>query len=257
MKRLNSRKNEQLPQEILKRNRLLLHYLDYANKAFASGFADIPALNCNTTVYPDYIALSGYPSDYHHTERTGVGFWEYDDVFDGKDSLWRAIYDGDEDRIKFFKKRYEGINFAFTPDTSQFGDIHRIENWHRLFRARIMGIWFAVEIGAVVIPTITFANIGDLDFALQGLEDCSVVAFSTKGFIRDKIERPILEEAVKRTIAKLKLKTIIVYDVCGDDFEVRKIFKSATDAGIRLVIPDNALKLRNTARKQGSNYTQN
>lgn len=49
------------------RKKLNLSYLRYANLTHAAGKHDLPALACNTEVFPDYIALSGYPSQYRKT----------------------------------------------------------------------------------------------------------------------------------------------------------------------------------------------
>lgn len=71
-----------------------------------------------------------------------------------------------------------------------------------------------MELGAIVIPNITYPTIDSLWFHLDGLESCSVVAFSTMGYVDG-------------------------------------IFAYARKKGIRVVVPDNIMKLRNTARKRG------
>ena len=57
----------------LKKKRLLLNYLDYTNKTHKSGKLELPCIQCNTEVVPDYIALYSQVSDYHHTSKT-AGF---------------------------------------------------------------------------------------------------------------------------------------------------------------------------------------
>ena len=42
-----------------------------------------------------------------------------------------------------------------------------------------------------------------------------------------------------------KLKVIVVYDVCKDNNAVNQLFFYATQKGIKIVVPDNALKARN------------
>ncbi len=87
---------------------------------------------------------------------------------------------------------------------------------------------------------------------MDGLEDCTVVAFSTMGYVDDDVERAFLVEAVKRTVDSLALKTIIVFDICGDNEAVDDIFAYARKRGVSVVVPDNIMKLRNTARKRGA-----
>lgn len=131
------------------RKKLNLSYLRYTNLTHAAGKHDLPALACNTEVFPDYIALSGYPSQYHKTPLTAVGFWEYDEKFDGYEGLFNAIYYDQEDLLERYRSRYAGVRFLFTPDYSQFGDVSDLEEHYRLLKARIVGIWFAMELGAV------------------------------------------------------------------------------------------------------------
>ncbi|WP_308605027.1 hypothetical protein [uncultured Fibrobacter sp.] len=53
----------------LKKKRLLLHYLDYTNKTHKSGRLELPCVQCNTEIVPDYIALYSQTGDYHRTEK--------------------------------------------------------------------------------------------------------------------------------------------------------------------------------------------
>ena len=224
---------------------LNLHYLKYANKTVSCGEFDMPALYCNIDTYPDYIALYSNVKDYHKTERTAISFYQFDSVFDGKDGLFWAIYFDDKVRLEYFKERFKGVKYIITPDYSILGDIHNVENIHRIFRARIVAIWFIVEIGAIAIPNISFSDSKTAEKALSGLEESSVIAISTKGHIQDPTERDRLRENIKLIVDNLNLKTIILYDVCGNEDETRSLLSYATDKGIELIIPSNSLKERN------------
>lgn len=208
---------------------------------------DLPALACNTDIFPDYIALSRQPSLYHKTELTAVGFWEYDDVFNGHNGLEAAIYYGLEDRLDCFRKRFDGVRFLFTPDISMMGDVHVFENDRRLLMSRVIGVWLTVETSAIVIPFITAAKASDMDKAIDGLEACSVIALSTKGYVDSPIERQELKKIVRIAVDRLQLKAIVVYDVCGTNNAVRDIFAYAYERGVRVVVPMNSLKERNIA----------
>ncbi|MDO4183371.1 MAG: DUF4417 domain-containing protein [Coriobacteriia bacterium] len=231
---------------------LNLSYLRYTNKTRAEGIHDLPALSCNTSVLPDYIALYNHPADYHRTPLTAVAFYLYDSEFDGKDGLYNAIYYDDAKRQQFFRERFAGVNFFISPDVSQFGDLDDLENHYRIKKSRVIAVWLAMELGAVVIPHITFPTMASIDFSLDGLEDCSVVAFSTKGYVSDPVERAILEESVRYTVDKLSLKAIVVYDVCATDENALEIFKYAIESGVEVVVPNNMLKERNAAMKGGA-----
>ena len=54
---------------------LNLNYLHYSNKTVSKGSMDIPAICCNTEIYPDFIALYSEKGLYHKTDRTAVGFF--------------------------------------------------------------------------------------------------------------------------------------------------------------------------------------
>ena len=163
------------------RKKCCLNYLKYTNATHACGKHGLPELICNTEVFPDYNALYGQPSLYRKTKLTAVGFWQYDDVFDGIHGLYNAIYYDDTDLLNQYKERFEDVRIVFTPDYSQFGDVDDLEEAYRLKKARIVGLWFAEEMHAVVIPCITMPTAKSVGFALDGLARCSVVAFSTKG----------------------------------------------------------------------------
>ena len=222
------------------------NYLKLTNMTTSSGVHSLPVLHCAPKVLPDYIALYGNPGEYHKTELTCVCFHQYDVEFDGQNGLWAAIHYNNEKQLEEFKERFEGVKFFISPDYSQLGDVSDIENHHRILRARVVSMWLTVEVGAVVIPLVTFPTLESIDFALDGLEECEVVAFSTKGSMDDPAERGILTESVRYTVDTLgKLRAIIVYDVCMDDEKAKDVFAYATEHGVEVVIPPNKLKERN------------
>ena len=231
---------------------LNLQYLRLTNKTYAVGRHDLPELKCDPKVLPDFIALYNHPADYHKTPNTAVAFYLYDNTFDGINGLYNAIYYHDEKLLAFYKERFKGVKFFVTPDYSQLGDIDDIENHYRIKKARVVALWFVMELGAVVIPNITYPTIDSLWFYLDGLENCKVVAFSTMGYVDNKTERAYLKEAVKYTVDILDLHSIIVFDICGDNEAVEDIFQYAIQKGIHVVVPDNIMKMRNTARKRGA-----
>lgn len=225
---------------------LNLSYLNLTNKTVSKGYMDLPAINCNINKYPDYIALYSETGLYRKTEHTAVGFFEYDSDFDGENGLFWAIYYNVEERLAYFKERFNGVKYIIVPDFSELGDIHSIENTYRLFKGRLIGLWFLFEIGAVVIPNITFPTRESSDFALSGYEDSSVVLFSTKGHMDEPEEKQRLRENIRLTIDKIpKIKTIIIYDVCSNNNTTLDAFSYAINKGIEIIIPNNTLKLRN------------
>lgn len=230
---------------------LNLNYLRYANKTTSNGPLELPAIDCNLDKYPDFIALYSEKNLYTKTPYTAVSFFLFDNEFDGKNGLYWAIYYNDPNRLFYYKERFRCVRFIILPDYSILGDVHTIENQYRLFKARIVGLWFLFEIGAIAIPNITFPSPTKeyARLALSGLENCNTVAISTKGHMTNNVEASRLYANVQLAVDLLPhLKTIIVYDVCGDDLATLEAFSYAISHGIQIIIPDNTLKLRNRLR---------
>lgn len=225
---------------------LNLNYLMLSNKTISSGNMDLPTIYCKISTFPDFIALYSEVSLYNKTNCTAIAFYEYDDDFDGKYGLYWAIYYNVEERLIEFKKRFKEVKYVIIPDFSELGDIHKIENDYRLFKGRIVGLWFIFEIGAIVIPNITFPTAESVDYALDGYEESSVVAISTKGHMNSSNKIKRLKRNVHLTIDKLsKLDTIIVYDVFSSNNNTLDVFSYAIEKGIKVIIPENTLKIRN------------
>ncbi len=230
------------------RELLNFNYLKLTQKTLPVGELDLPALYCSTDIVPDYLALYSQPDTYHKTALTGICFYLFDKQFDGVNGLFNAIYYNCKKLLDFYKERFKNVKFVLSPDYSQFGDMHRWDTLFRLAKARIVALWFMVELGAVVIPSATYVAEDSFPLYFAGLENCQVVAFSTKGHIRNAAERRLLKAAVQYAVDHLPLKTIVVYSVCGKDSTSLKLFRYAIDHGINVVIPQNSLRDRNQRR---------
>ena len=238
--------------------RLNLEYINLYNKTKLVGKYDFPILYCDLPIFPDYIALYSQPSEYHKTSLTALSFYNYDNQFDGQNGLYNAIYYNNKKDLNFYKQRFQGIDFFIEPDYSVCGDIDNIENIYRIKKARLVSLWIAIELHAIVIPNITYSEEKDFEYFLDGLDEVRYVCFSTKGAITNKRNTYLLMKAVKLVTDNLKfLKGIIVFDVCKDNLYVSNIFKYAIDNGIEIIIPDNCLKMRNISRlKQNISINQ-
>jgi len=229
---------------------LNINYIDLTEQTYCIGKYDLPYVDCPDNVDIDYLALYSHIGDYNKTSNTAVCFYQYDNVFDGQYGLFNAIYYNDVKLLEYYKKRFENVDYLIAPDYSLIGDLHTIENYYRLFKARIVSLWFILELDKIVIPNITYANEDYFDIMLDGLENCNTVAFSTKGSIKNPIQRELLKKAIIRTVDSLcSLKKIIVYSVCSDNNVILNIFEYARKKGIEVVIPANVLQIKNIERK--------
>lgn len=228
--------------------KLNLNYTKWTNKTYTEGDRDMLHVISPSEADIDYLALYSKPGEYHKTKNTALCFYEFDNKYDGKNGLWNAIYYGEEKLLDIYKKRFNGIKYFIAPDYSVCGDGLETTNAHNINRARIVSIWLTIECNALVIPNITYADEKSFKYNLDGLEDCNVVAISTKGSLNNPEQLALLKKALHLVTNKLeKLRTIVVYSVSNDNSKVLDIFQLAIEKGITISIPDNLLKLRNLA----------
>ena len=236
---------------------LNLGLLDYTNLTPKYGDLDMPYIRCKMIPNIDYLATYSQPSTYFHSQGTCVTFFEYDIFFDGLYGLWNAIYYGVKELQEYYLERFQGVKCFVAPDYSKCGDVSEAENYHRQFRSRIVAIWLAMNLNAVVIPLVSCANDIGMRYMLDGMDDCTVVAFNAKGPMGDSVQLEIFIRSIKYTVDHLKnLKLIIVYSASPDKEKVLEIFKYAIESGIEVHIPDNMLQTRNRLRggdSDGSN----
>lgn len=224
---------------------LNLNFTDVTNKIHSVGEYDLPYIAAKITKYPDYIALYKDKGDYLRTDRTCVSFYNYDAAFDGLCGMWNAIYYDVAEWKNFYRERFAGVKYFIAPDYSLCGDINKIENLHRLFKARIVSIWLTLELNAVAIPNITYSNEEIFSNMLDGMENCEVIAFSTKGLRNSCKKLSLMKKALLYTVDNLpKLRTIIIYTLSKDDEKIYSWFSYAVQHEIKLIIPSNRSRRR-------------
>lgn len=230
------------------RSKLNYNYLNLTDKTVLTGDYDIPVVYCNTSAFPDYLALYSQTGYYHRTANTGVCFYQYDRVFDGINGIYNAIYYNNKKLLKEYKERFAGVKFFIMPDYSVFGDIDKAENIHRLKKSRIVSLWLSCELGAVVIPNLMYTSTKDMPIFCSGIEKCSVLALSLKSHVRRASEKSLTKAAIKYAVDNMPLKTIVVYSGCGKDETALSILQYATDNGVKIIIPNNSLRECNMRR---------
>ena len=223
---------------------------DLLNQSFLNEY-DLPIHHCDPDVYPDFIALNCEPSKYHETPITAVAFYTYDKTFDKIDGLYNAIYYGDRALLAKYEKLYKDVSFVIAPDYSMFDDIWQYENQYRLFKTRVIMLWFVLVIKAVVIPNVPFLSPDKLPLYLSGFENCTVFCFSTKSHVRYEDDRTRIRECVKYVVDTFPLKAILVYSVCGKDSTSLALFDYALSKGIDVRIIDNTMRRRNQSHLKG------
>ena len=75
---------------------------------------------------------------------------------------------------------------------------------------------------------------------LDGMENCEVVAFSTKGLRNSNEKLSLMKKALRYTVDNLlKLRTIIIYTLSKDDQKIYSWFDYAVEHNIKLILPAN------------------
>ena len=241
---LNSLSNQYNEKDL--KYKLNLKFMDLINKTTCVGLYDIPKVLSPKHVDIDYLALYSDKYEYNKTNNTCVCFYEYDKVFDSKNSLFNGIYNNDIYLLNKYKERFKDVLYFISPDYSMCGDIPETINLYNIFKSRIVSLGLTLLFDKLVIPNITYASRKSFEYMLDGLEDCYVVAFSTKGSLKDLKQKELLLEAIKYTVDYLhNLRQIIIYDVSIDNSKTLELFTYATNKGIEVMIPNNLLKERN------------
>lgn len=224
---------------------LNLSMLDYTNSTIKVGDYDMPYVRCGIIPHIDYISSYSTPGTYSYTLHTAVAFFEYDQFFDGLYGLWNGIYYGIKEIEDFYIERFRNVRFFIAPDYSKCGDSCEIENQYRQYKSRIVSIWLSHNTHAVVIPLVSCANSTGMKYMLDGMSDCTTVAFNCKGPMGDLKQLAIFKESIKYAVDNLpKLKCIIAYSTSIHRNKVLDIFSYAIQKGIEVQIPENLLHQR-------------
>lgn len=228
------------------KDRLNLNHIDLINKTHCTGKYDFPKLLSPSNVTIDYLALYSDHYEYDKTSNVCVCFYEYDKTFDGKNGLFNSILYKDDKALDRFRRRFENVNYFISPDYSLCGDCAEILNIYNIYKARVVSLALTLLFDKLVIPNITFSTRKSFEYMLDGLEECSTVAFSTKGSLKVKEQTYLFIESIRYTVDHLnRLKQIIVYDVSTDNDKIMELFRYAITKGIKVIIPNNLLKNRN------------
>ena len=232
------------------KKQLNYNHLNLTNKTICCGELDLPEIMCDLSELPDYIALYSQPSDYHRTKMTAVSFYDYDNEMDGQHGLYNAIKYENKKDLSFFKERFKGVKIFFMPDYSIFGDIQTYENHHRMGRAREVALWLTMENDSIVIPNIAAGSIRDLNYIFDGYEKVKVAGISTKSKLPKREDRELLQATINEALIRMPaLETFVVYDISADNRDADILFRCAREKGIKVVIPDNSMKIRNRILK--------
>ncbi len=228
------------------KDKLNLNYISLINKTHCVGKYDFPYVLSPNNVDIDYLALYSDKFEYNKTKNTCVCFYEYDNVFDGINGLYNSIFYKNDKKLNDYKERFKNVRYFISPDYTLCGDCPKAFNIFNIYKSRIVSLWLTLECRKLVIPNITYASERTFEYMLDGLEDCTIVAFSTKGSLRNLKQRELLQKAIIYTSDHLsKLNQIIIYDVSATNDSIEEQFEYPKSKNIQIIIPSNILKIRN------------
>lgn len=230
--------------------KLCANNLSYKNMTTLSNKHNFSNLKCNLNNLPDYFALYSKPNSYQKTPKTCVSFFEYDSSFDGPNGLWNTMLYSNDKQLKQLKDRFKHVKYCCTPDYSIGGDFPLSEVIYRYDKARTISVWLHMEFGIEVIPVLSYGCESHFPLMIEGLENCSTIAISTKQAMKSKnsSEYLLLIKAIKYAVDHLNLRNIVVYNVCANIDFVKDTFAYATQKGINVIYPNNELFQRNSKR---------
>lgn len=226
-------------------NKLNLSFLKYTNQGHYYGKLDIPEATCKLDICPiDYLALYKEKVDSKY-KNPALCFYQYDNQFDGIKGLYNAIYYNDKKLLSEYKMILDPYHYIISPDYSICGDTPQLENFYRIFKSRVVGSYLVNELEKVVIPNISFLDESTKEIALDGIEENSSVAISTKGLLKGKRKEELLDYIINETIRVIHPKVVILYNVAVKSSKLEEIVTRLKNAGAKVLIPPNKLLIRN------------
>lgn len=230
-------------------NKLNLSFLKYTNQGHYYGKFDIPEATCKLDICPiDYLALFGEKVDSKY-RNPALCFYQYDNQFDRIKGLYNAIYYDDKKLLYEYKKILDPYHYIISPDYSICGDVPQLENFYRIFKSRVVGSYLVNELEKVVIPNISFIDKRTKEIALDGIEEYSAVAISTKGLLKGRRKEELLDYIIYETIRVIHPKIVVLYNVAVKSSKLEEIVTRLKKAGAKVLIPPNKLLIRNQILK--------
>jgi hypothetical protein len=217
------------------------------NRMEPSDVYGIPMIGDFSDIYPDYIALINHPNEFHSTNKTCIGWYVPDKVFDSIDGLYNAIIYKDIDLLKYYKWYLKDVKMVIGPDYSIYGNFKKCSIIHQMEKEAVVIGWMVLELGIVVYPNITYGLHNSFDLCFGNIYHGSNVALSLKGPLSKKVSENLLIDAIKTVVDKIEPKTIIVYTVSCDE-TTYMILEYAIIKRIKVLVVDNTLRTRNLRR---------
>lgn len=228
-----------------------LSFINFTNKCFYVGKYDMPNVSCSCeNIKIDYLVLYSHLSEYDEKSNKAVCFYQYDQIFDGINGLFNAIYYNDKKLLEKYKKRFENVKILIAPDYSVYGDLPLIENLYRIFKSRVVSAYLINEWDKIVIPNITFVDDETKETCFSGIDKNTVVAISALGCLKEKEQKKLFSEIIDETIKRISPSIVVIYNISTKSNFLNEQIKKLENNGIMVLIPDNKFYLRSLERNR-------
>ena len=172
--------------------------LDYFDAKRAAGFYQLPVIKHCDYVPKDLIGFN-YMLTTKPKPDTGVHFYLDDYQFE---RLWN--------RPMLYLHKLAQWDCILTPDWSLYMDMPMAMKIWNVYRPRLIGQMLQ-DFGAMVIPTLSWAEKATYDFCFSGIEPGGVVSVSTLGVKKNKESKKLWFAGMDAAIKALNPSCVIEY----------------------------------------------
>lgn len=164
----------------------------------AAGFYQMPIIekcrSCPTDLIGFNYMLTTEP-------RKGLGVHFYVD-----DYQFERVWNDPE----MYCEKLAAFDYVLTPDFSLYTDMPMAMKIWNIYRSRLIG-QICQDLGARVIPTLSWAEEATFQFCFDGIEPGGVVSVSTIGVKRDEEATKIWTRGMDEAIKRLRPSCVLVY----------------------------------------------
>jgi len=109
-----------------------------------------------------------------------------------------------------YLRLFQAYGGAVSPDFSIYREMPLILQADSVYRSRALGFWWSQN-GITVLPNVSWGDPRTFEFCFDGLPKHSVLAVSTLGSARDRIDRRFFADGLVVMLERLEPKVLVVH----------------------------------------------
>lgn len=154
-------------------------------------------------------------------KNTFVHFYQHDYVFDSLYGIWNSLLYDHQSEKGFNLDKLKKLGGIICPDYSIYGDFPEALKIWNVYRSRSIG-YYLNSIGIPAFPNFHCNGPDSYSYCFGGLRKGTIVAVSTLGCLKAKVDRQIFLPGLEELIIRIKPKLIILYG--SKNKEIEKLF---------------------------------